>query len=86
MADISAFPTIVNGVIHNSGPTWSFTATEATKAGQVVGPAATGVSNAVVIMDATAGETGIGVAIKSVIPTGLATFIMVNFISECTYR
>lgn len=62
MTDISSFPTIKN-VLHNNGPTWTFTATEAVKAGQVVGPAASGVSNAVVPMDDTDGENAIGVAL-----------------------
>ncbi len=63
MSDISSFPTIVDGIIHNSGPTWTFTATEAVKAGQAVGFAATGVSNAVVPLDETAGENCIGIAL-----------------------
>ena len=62
MTDITTFPTIQQ-VIHNDGPTWTFTATEAVSAGQAVGPAATGVSNAVVPMDATVGENALGVAL-----------------------
>lgn len=62
MADISAFPTIHNVVIHE-GLMRTYTATEAVKAGQAVGFAATGVSNAVVPMDATADEQCIGVAV-----------------------
>ena len=62
MTDITTFPTIQQ-VIHNDGPTWTFTATEAVTAGQAVGGAATGVSNAVVPLDATTGENAIGVAL-----------------------
>lgn len=64
MTDITAFPAIQDVLIAGKNIR-EFTATEAVTAGMVVGPAATGVSNAVVPMDATSGETGIGVAIKS---------------------
>ena len=66
MADIGTFPTIQQVVINDSGPIRSYTFTEAAKAGQAVGYAATGVSNAVVPMDATAGEQCIGVAVYDV--------------------
>ena len=65
MADISTFPTITDVVSH-MGLSRTFTFTEAASAGQVVGFAATGISNAVVPMDATAGEQCIGVAIYDV--------------------
>ena len=61
MGDISAFPTI-HDVCPHYGLNRTYTATEAVKAGQAVGFAATGVSNAVVPMDATADEQCIGVA------------------------
>ncbi len=63
MSDISTFPTIVDGVIHNDGPTWTFTAGEALTAGQVVGFLSAGTSNSVVAMDVELGETPIGVVI-----------------------
>lgn len=66
MADIGAFPTIHGVVIDDRGPIRSFTFTEAASAGMAVGFAATGVSNAVVPMDATAGEQCIGVAVYDV--------------------
>lgn len=66
MADITPFPTIHTVVKDDSGPIRTFTFTEAAKAGQAVGFAATGVSNAVVLMDATAGEQCIGVAVYDV--------------------
>ena len=66
MAGIAAFPTIHGVVIDDRGPLRSFTFTEAAKAGMAVGFAATGVSNAVVPMDATAGEQPIGVAVYDV--------------------
>ena len=61
MAVISPFPTI-HTVCPYYGLNRGFTATEAVKGGQAVGFAATGISNAVVPMDATAGEQVIGVA------------------------
>jgi hypothetical protein len=64
MADISAFPAIQDVLVSGKNVR-EFTATEAITAGMVVGYAATGVSNAVVPMDGTSGETAIGVAIKS---------------------
>ena len=66
MADISTFPTIHQVVKDDSGAIRTFTFTEAASAGQVVGFAAAGVSNAVVPMDATAGEQPIGVALYAV--------------------
>lgn len=66
MADISAFPAIQHVVIHELGLIRTFTFTEAASAGMAVGFAATGVSNAVVPMDATAGEQPIGVAVYDV--------------------
>ena len=66
MADISAFPTIHGVVKDDAGPLRSFTFTEAASAGMAVGFAATGISNAVVPMDATAGEQPIGVAVYDV--------------------
>jgi len=51
MADITAFPAIQD-VLVSGDDVREFTATEAITAGMVVGPAATGVSNAVVPMDA----------------------------------
>lgn len=66
MTAIAAFPTIHGVVIDDRGPIRSFTFTEAAKAGMAVGFAATGVSNAVVPMDATAGEQNIGVAVYDV--------------------
>lgn len=62
MGDISAFPTIHGVVKNDSGALRTFTFTEAAKAGMAVGFAATGVSNAVVPLDATAGEQPIGVS------------------------
>ncbi len=64
MTDITAFPS-VQDVLVSGDNIREFTATEAVTQGQVVGFAATGVSNAVVPMDATAGEHAVGVAIKS---------------------
>jgi hypothetical protein len=61
MADIDAFPTIER-VLHNNGPTWSFTATTAVKRGQVVAIHATGVSGAVDPAVAASGAHSIGVA------------------------
>ena len=66
MADTDPFPTIHGVVINDSGPIRAYTFTEAAKAGMVVGFAATGVSNAVVPMDATGGEQPIGVAVYDV--------------------
>ena len=66
MGDISTFPTIHQVVINDSGPIRTFTFTEAASAGQAVGFAAAGISNAVVPMDATAGEQCIGVAVYAV--------------------
>jgi len=63
MADIAAFPAITK-VLWNSGPTGQFIAGETILAGQVVGNAATGVANKMVVMDATAGEFPIGVAMN----------------------
>lgn len=65
MADISAFPTI-HTVNPFEGRTLTFVATEAWKAGQVVGTAATAVSGALVPMDATADEQPNGVAMYDV--------------------
>ena len=64
MADITAFPAIQDVLVSGTNVR-EFTATEAITQGMVVGPAATGVSNAVVPMDATTGETALGVAIKT---------------------
>lgn len=64
MADISAFPAIQDVLVSGKNIR-EFTATEAITQGQSVGPAAAGVTDAVVAMDATSGETAIGVAIKS---------------------
>ena len=66
MTGITAFPTIHGVVIDDRGPIRSFTFTEAASAGMAVGFAATGVSNAVVPMDATGGEQPIGVAVYDV--------------------
>lgn len=65
MAGIAAFPAITD-VVKHMGLSRTFTFTEAASAGMAVGFAATGVSNAVVPMDATAGEQPIGVAIYDV--------------------
>lgn len=61
MADISTFPTLYT-VGHQLGTVLNMTAGEAITAGQVVGFAATGVSETVVVMDATSGEQALGVA------------------------
>ena len=61
MADIAAFPTITE-VLYGEGNVQSFTAGETIKTGQVVGIDAT--SWTVVVMDATAFERVIGVAIN----------------------
>lgn len=66
MADTDPFPTIHGVVKDDKGPIRSYTFTEAAKAGMAVGFAATGVSNAVVPMDATDGEQPIGVAVYDV--------------------
>lgn len=66
MADITSFPTIHQVVIDDGGPIRTFTFTEAASAGMAVGFAATGISNAVVPMDATSGEQCIGVAVYDV--------------------
>ena len=65
MTDISTFPTIQQ-VVHNDGTQWTFTATEAVTAGQAVGFAATGVSSAVVPLDATVGENAVGIALYDI--------------------
>ena len=64
MGDISTFPTIHRTLIRGDN-IGTFTATEAVTAGQVVGIAATGVSNAVVPMDKTSGEQSLGTALYS---------------------
>lgn len=64
--DISAFPTIQQVVINDSGPIRAYTFTEAAKAGMAVGYAEGGISNAVVPMDDTTGEQCIGVAVYDV--------------------
>jgi len=64
MADISAFPSITKVLAFGNNQI-PMTAGEAITAGQVVGIAATGVSMTAVVMDATTGETGIGVALFS---------------------
>ena len=66
MTAITAFPAIHGVVKDDAGPIRSFTFTEAASAGMAVGFAATGVSNAVVPMDATGGEQPIGVAVYDV--------------------
>ena len=66
MADTDPFPTSHGVVKDDKGPIRSYTFTEAAKAGMAVGFAATGVSNAVVPMDATADEQPIGVAVYDV--------------------
>ncbi len=62
MSDVGTFPTLVDGIIHNTGPSWTFTAGEDVKAGQLVGFAAAGGSLTVVAMDRTKDEVPIGVA------------------------
>jgi hypothetical protein len=62
MTDISAFPTIQK-VLSEGDNIHGFTAGEAITAGQVVGIAATGVSNTIVRMNDTSGENAIGVAL-----------------------
>jgi len=64
MTDITTFPAIQD-VLVSGDNIREFTATEAITKGMVVGFAATGVSNAVVPMDATVGETAVGVAITT---------------------
>lgn len=64
MADITTFPSIQDVLVFGDNVR-EFTATEAITQGQVVGFAATGVSDAVVPMDATSGETAVGVAIET---------------------
>lgn len=64
MTDITAFPAIQDVLVSGKNIR-EFTATEAVTQGMVVGPDATGVSNAVVPMDATTGETALGVALKT---------------------
>ena len=66
MVDVTAFPTIHQVVIDDSGPIRTFTFTEAASAGMAVGYAGTGVSNAVVPMHLQAGEQPIGVAVYDV--------------------
>jgi hypothetical protein len=63
MTDISSFPTIKNVVKGDSGTIINGKAGETISAGQVVGIAATGVSDTYVAMDETTGERPIGVAI-----------------------
>jgi len=62
MGDISAFVT-GTPIMHNNGPTFSFTASGAITAGQVVSIDATGVSGTVRAAVAEAGESPIGVAL-----------------------
>lgn len=64
-AAIAAFPTMTDVLVHDA-LVRTYTFTEAASSGMAVGFAATGVSNAVVPMDATAGEQPIGVAIYDV--------------------
>lgn len=66
MADTDPFPTIHQVVIDDSGPIRTFIFTEAAKAGMLVGFAAAGISNAVVPLDATAGEQPVGVTVYDV--------------------
>ena len=63
-ADITVFPAIQD-VLVSGDNIREFTATEAITKGQVVGFAATGTADAVVPMDATAGENAFGVAIST---------------------
>ena len=81
MADISAFPTI-RDILWAGDNLQSFTATEAVTAGQVVGFAATGVSLAVVPMDATSGEHAIGVAIYGQSAAGLVSVGVIGTICK----
>lgn len=76
MGRIAAFPTIHQVVLDDSGPLRYFTFTEAASAGMAVGFAATGVSNAVVPMDATAGEQPIGVAVYDVEAGDIGAVVM----------
>lgn len=64
MTDITTFPAIQD-VLVSGDNVHEYTATEDITKGQVVGFAATGVSNAVVPLDATAGEQPIGVAVST---------------------
>ena len=77
MTDITAFPAIQD-VLVTGNNVREFTATEAITAGMLVGFAATGVSDAVVPMDATSGETAIGVAIKSAAAAALVKVAMIG--------
>lgn len=65
MADIAAFVT-GTPIMHNNGPTFTFTASGTITAGQVVAIDATGVSDTVRAAVAEAGESPIGVALISV--------------------
>lgn len=82
MADIGTFPTIAK-VLFNNGPTWACKAGEAITAGQVVGFKAAGVSNTVDVMDATAGETAIGVALFTVATDEIVTVCLPGSICIC---
>lgn len=64
MSDITTFPAIQDVLVSGTNIR-EFTATEAITKGQVVGFAATGVDDAVVPVDATAGENAYGVAITT---------------------
>jgi len=75
MADIDTFPTIQE-VLYAGDNIQTFTAGEAIKAGQVVGIAAAGVSMTVVVMNATSGETAIGVALYDVSSEGTVAVAM----------
>ncbi len=65
MADIAAFVT-GTPIMHNNGPTFTFTASGAITAGQVVAIDATGVSDTVRAAVAETGESPIGVALITV--------------------
>lgn len=64
MADISTFPTITDGILHNSNANiGNYTAGETLKAGQVVGFESAGTTDTIFAMDASIGETPVGVVL-----------------------
>lgn len=67
MTDITTYPTIVDGIIHNAGPTWGIIiANGSISAGQVVGfLSGSGTTNRVTSMKNAAAETILGVAINN---------------------
>jgi len=67
MTDITTYPTIVDGIMHNAGPTWGIIiANGSISAGQVVGfTSSSSTNNRVTALLDAAGDVVLGVAINS---------------------